>query len=68
MIGAKIAGDSIAPTELVDELIEMSLKHEEKAIKRGYEEHSSINRVMLAMCLLSPGVLEKRPADPIISL
>lgn len=68
MIGAKLAGDAVAPSEKVDELIELALTHEENAAKRGFEEHSSINRVMLAMCLLCPGALGRRPNDPTISI
>ena len=68
MIGAKIAGDAVAPSEKVDELVELSLVHEDNAAKRGYEEHSSINRVMLAMCLLCPGALGRQQNDPTISI
>lgn len=68
MIGAKLAGDAVAPSEKVDELITLSLAHEEKAAKSGNEEHSSINRVMLAMCLLCPGALGRQPNDPTISI
>lgn len=68
MIGAKLAGDAVAPSEQVDELIKLSLAYEEKAAKKGFEEHSSINRVMLAMCLLCPGALGRRPNDPKISI
>ena len=68
MIGARIAGEEVAPKAKVDRLIEMSLRHEENIMERGGEEHSSINRVMLAMCLLCPGVLAKRADDPTIVL
>lgn len=68
MIGAKLAGDAVAPSEKIDELIKLSLAHEEKAAKSGYEEHLSINRVMLAMCLLCPGALGRQPNDPTISI
>ena len=68
MIGARIAGNSVAPPKEVDKLIQMSLDYEARAEKRGIEEHSSINRVMLAMCLLCPGVLARRPMDPLITL
>jgi hypothetical protein len=69
MIGARVAGEKVAPKEKVDKLVEMSLEYENNAMERdGNEEHSSINRVMLAMCLLCPGVLGKRAGDPTISL
>ena len=61
IIGARIA--SIAPQK-VDSLVEMSLAHEARVA--GREEHSSINRVMLAMCLLSPGALGRRNDDPLV--
>jgi hypothetical protein len=68
MIGARVAGEKVAPAAVVDQLIQLSLEHEEAAEARGFEEHSSINRVMLAMCLLSPGALGRRDGDPLISL
>ena len=41
----------------------------EELYERSYEEeHSSINRVMLAMALLSPGVLRRRDSDPIVQI
>jgi hypothetical protein len=66
MIGARLVGDKVTPSKAVDELIELSLKHEECV--QGYEEHSTINRVMLAMCLLCPGALGRRPNDPLLHL
>jgi hypothetical protein len=68
MIGARIAGEAVAPPSKVDKLIKLSLAHEAHAAARGLEEHSSINRVMLAMCLLCPGALGKLPTDPIVQL
>jgi hypothetical protein len=68
MIGARIAGESVAAPSKVDRLIQLSLQHEAQAQARGYEEHSSINRVMLAMSLLCPGALGRRPNDPLIRL
>lgn len=68
MIGARVAGEEVAPKAKVDRLIEMSLKYEGEIMERGHEEHSSINRVMLAMCLLCPGALGKRADDPTIIL
>lgn len=46
MIGARIAGDNVAPPSKVDELVDLSLRHQGQAIARGHEEHSSINRGM----------------------
>jgi len=66
LMGARIAG--VASTAVVDPLIQLSLDHEAKAMKRGHEEHSTINRVMLAMVLLCPGRLKRLPGDPIIDL
>lgn len=68
IIGARVAGEAVAPKNKVDELVTMSLRYQEKAMESGYEEHSSINRVMLATCLLCPGVLAIRSGDPTISL
>jgi hypothetical protein len=67
MIGARVAGEAVAPPSLVDELVGLSVEHEQKMAGR-YEEHSSINRVMLAMCLLCPGALARRDEDPLLSL
>ena len=61
MIGARIAGIA---TQKVDSLEQMSLAHEARVA--GREEHSCINRVMLAMCLLSPGALCRRHDDPLV--
>lgn len=56
----------------VDQLTQLSIQYQQTVIassKQEEEEHSSINRVMLAMCLLCPGgALQKRPDDPIIRL
>lgn len=68
MIGARIAGESVAPQDAVDQLVQLSLKHEARAAAIGVEEHSSINRVMLAMCMLCPGVLGKQEGDPTITI
>jgi len=68
MIGARLAGEGVASPEKVDRLIELSLQHEAQAAKRGFEEHSTINRVMLAACLLCPGSLGKRPGDPVVAI
>ena len=65
MIGARTAG--IGPS--TDKLIEKALEYEKHAEARGYEEHSSINRVMLAMSLLCPGsALDRQLGDPLIKL
>jgi hypothetical protein len=66
MIGARVDGDAVAPPDKVDQLVRKSLAHEQKV--QGVEEHSSINRVMLAMCLLCPGALGRQSNDPMISL
>ena len=69
MIGARVAGEEVAPKAKVDGLVEMALKYEENIMEHGSnEEHSSINRVMLAVCLLCPGAVGKRAGDPTISL
>jgi hypothetical protein len=68
MIGARIAGEAVAPQRKIDKLIELSLQHEARAAAKGFEEHSSINRVMLAMCMLCPGALGKLPTDPTVRL
>jgi len=68
MIGARVAGESVASQDTVDQLVELSLKHERRASASGVEEHSSINRVMLAMCMLCPGALGKKPNDPVIAI
>ena len=68
MIGARTAGESVASQETVDKLVELSLQHEARAAATGMEEHSTINRVMLAMCMLCPGALEKRPGDPLVTI
>jgi hypothetical protein len=69
MIGARVAGENVAPTDKVDTLIQESKSREIEAMSRGTkEEHSSINRVMLAMCMLCPGALGRRSGDPLITL
>jgi hypothetical protein len=69
ILGARVAGESVASPAIVDDLIKLSLEHEKEAKASGFEEHSSINRVMLAMCLLTPGgVLDRQPGDPLIRL
>jgi hypothetical protein len=67
LIGARVVGEAVAPTSLVDNLVRLSLEHEQNTTGR-YEEHSSINRVMLAMCLLCPGALGRRDKDPLLTL
>ena len=64
MIGARVAGEEVAPKARVDKLMGVSLKYEEEFLMdRGDEEHSCN-----AICLLWPGVLEKRVGDPSIKL
>mmetsp|Transcript_17992 Transcript_17992/g.34048 ORF Transcript_17992/g.34048 Transcript_17992/m.34048 type:complete len:251 (-) Transcript_17992:168-920(-) len=65
ILGARTA--DIGPS--TDGLLEKALVYERRAQASGCEEHSSINRVMLAMSLLCPGsVLDRRPEDPLIRL
>jgi hypothetical protein len=71
LMGARIGGRNVAPTEKVNQLIELSLTHEKEVMEsagigKSVEEHSSINRVMLATSLLSPGSLGRQPGDPIL--
>lgn len=69
LIGARIGGEMVAPTDKVENLVELSIFHEVKAISGEIkEEHSSINRVMLAMCLLCPGTLGRKPTDPVLDI
>lgn len=80
MIGARLAGPSVAQPSLVDELVELAWRHELQYIRnstaapgpvpaqKNVEHHSSINRVMLAMCLLCPGALRKTRDDPVVRL
>jgi len=73
LMGARIGGRNVAPTEKVNQLIGLSLTHEKEAMESSstgasLEEHSSINRVMLTTCLLSPGSLGRQPGDPVIKL
>lgn len=70
LMGARIGGRTVAPTSKVNQLIELSLCHEKEAMESTDDvaEHSSINKVMLAASLLSPGLLGKQPGDPLIQL
>jgi hypothetical protein len=69
MIGAQIVGaDIIAPTVDMNSLIERCMMYEANAIQQVSEDHSSINRVMLATVLLSPGCLKRQPNDPLLNL
>ena len=69
LIGAKIAGKNVVPIEKVDALIELSKSHEfEFLSKNDNEEHSSINQVMLAMCMLCPGSLGRKSSDTLFTL
>ena len=69
LIGARTAGASVASPNAVDRLVNLSLEHEAQAQARGETEHSSINRVMLAMCLLCPGgALTRKFEDPLIRI
>jgi len=55
-------------TVLVDDLVETCLEYEEQQQQKNGEDYLCINRVMLAMCMLSPGVLERRKDDPLVEL
>eukprot|EP00429_Kryptoperidinium_foliaceum_P076970 CAMPEP_0176227788 /NCGR_PEP_ID=MMETSP0121_2-20121125/22941_1 /TAXON_ID=160619 /ORGANISM="Kryptoperidinium foliaceum, Strain CCMP 1326" /LENGTH=253 /DNA_ID=CAMNT_0017567065 /DNA_START=14 /DNA_END=774 /DNA_ORIENTATION=- len=68
MIGARVAGEEVAQASVVDGLVEAALAHEAQAEEAGYEEHSSINRVMLAMCILAPGALGRQVGDPTVRM
>ena len=68
MIGGRLAGPETVLPEKIEALVDLALEHERKAQAQGDEEHSSINRVMLAMCLLSPGALGRQSNDPLIDL
>jgi hypothetical protein len=63
MIGARIAGWESAK---VSALEEQAVAYEARVASR--EDHSSINRVMLAMCLLCPGALGRRKNDPMVKI
>ena len=73
MIGARTTG---VATSLVEDLLEECLDYETTAAAirnqcgSNQPEHDPwcINRVMLAMCLLSPGVLKWRKSDPLVEL
>lgn len=68
IIGARLAGPALASPDIVDRLVELSLQHQAQALAGGHEEHSSINRVMLAMCLLCPGALARKRDDPVLNV
>ncbi len=73
MIGARLAGRDVVPERTVKQLIDMSIAHEKKAMETlsNEEDHSCINRVMLAMCMLSgkgKGALARKTGDPLITL
>ena len=73
LIGALVAEG--VSTKHTREVLDVSVKYEleemskESSTLKSYEEeHRSINRVMLAMALLSPGVLGRRASDPMVQL
>ena len=70
LLGAKLcpkAVDEIA--QELGPLVEMAVRYEESHIFQGtHEEHSSINRVMLATVLLTPGALGRMSGEPSLSL
>ena len=71
LIGALVAEDVKQTREILDVSIKYELEEmskESSNLKSYEEEHRSINRVMLAMALLSPGVLGRRASDPMVQL
>lgn len=75
LIGAMVVpssaiGDTGVSAEYIHEVLQSCVNYQFRIIKEqsDREEHRSINRVMLAMALLSPGVLLRRHSDPIIQL
>lgn len=64
--GATTYTNNVTLQQKVDKLVALSLQHEARVA--GREEHASINRVMLAMVMLCPGTLGKRPDDPLVSI
>jgi hypothetical protein len=73
MIGASVDGHLI-PRDTLEKLKEVCTRYQFKEMEKsssdeGYEEeHSAINRVMLAMVLLSPGALKRREGDPVVEI
>ena len=74
LIGALVVpssaiGNKLSP-EYLQQLVEVCVNYQfdevQKESGRYEEEHSSINRTMLAMALLSPGVLKRRDSDPLV--
>ena len=71
LIGALVAEDVKQTREILDVSVKYELEEmskESSTLKSYEEEHRSINRVMLAMALLSPGVLGRRASDPMVQL
>lgn len=80
LIGALVAPSSVGsgsfdthqyPPQLLQDLLDSCVNHQFQAMKneskgRYAEEHSSINRTMLAVALLIPGELRRRDADPMV--
>ena len=71
VVPSSAVGNKVSP-EYLQQLTELCVKYQLDEIKkesgRYEEEHSSINRTMLAMALLSPGVLKRRDSDPLVKL
>lgn len=70
MVPSSAAGKDVPP-EYIQEVLDLCVRHQFQEMKKestkSYrEEHSSINRTMLAMALLSPGVLKRQNADPMV--
>jgi len=74
--GGKRSTDEVAIPRHLRELLDyctnyqfLEMRREESSDVSGYkEDHSSINRTMLAMALLAPGVLRRRGYDPLVHL
>mmetsp|Transcript_45784 Transcript_45784/g.115257 ORF Transcript_45784/g.115257 Transcript_45784/m.115257 type:complete len:360 (-) Transcript_45784:302-1381(-) len=67
LIGARISPD-LADPSLTDRLVAKALNHQRVQDAHEFEEHSAINRVMLASALLAPGALGRLPDEPELAL
>jgi len=68
LLGAQLCPEAAASVN-VTKLIQTSLEHQFRYITRNqHEDHSSINRVMLAAVLLAPGAFSRLPGEPLIQL
>jgi hypothetical protein len=67
-IVAHASGRPLARTDSIESLLALGLEHERNAMAKGGSEDSSINRVMLAACLLAPGAFARREGEPLVRL